>query len=287
MANNEKHIEAKPEGVAVFIKGKSSEDARLVISEADLEAQKPSSAVDDAAQLKAERDHDRGVSSPDAPREIAVFDFDGSCISGNSPVLLVRYLLKKGQVRTSVLLRILTWGIAYKLHLPQNEAWVRSLVFSSFDGMPEEEADAEMYKFYDEWIVPRIRPKALQVMREHIAAGRDIWIVSATFDPIIVRAKRDIPYDHHVATDMKLDEHGCYTREVKGKPVEGAEKLRQIKEHADQIYGKDSWKLAYAYGDHYSDAPLLAASEHPAAVTPGPTLQHHAEKEGWQVLDWR
>ena len=219
--------------------------------------------------------------------QVAAFDFDGTCISGNSPVLLVRYLLKKGQVRTSVLLRILTWGIAYKLHLPQNEAWVRSLVFSSFDGMPEEEADAEMYKFYDEWIVPRIRPKALQVMREHIAAGRDIWIVSATFDPIIVRAKRDIPYDHHVATDMKLDEHGCYTREVKGKPVEGAEKLRQIKEHADQIYGKDSWKLAYAYGDHYSDAPLLAASEHPAAVTPGPTLQHHAEKEGWQVLDWR
>jgi len=58
MANNEEQIEAKPEGVAVFIKGKSSEDARLVISEADLEAQKPSSAVDDAAQLKAERDHD-------------------------------------------------------------------------------------------------------------------------------------------------------------------------------------------------------------------------------------
>lgn len=115
MANNEEHIEAKPEGVAVFIKGKSSENARLVISEAELEAQKPSSAVDDAAQLKVERDHDRGAPSPDAPCEIAVFDFDGTCISGNSPVLLVRYLLKKGQVRTSVLLRILTWGIAYKL----------------------------------------------------------------------------------------------------------------------------------------------------------------------------
>ena len=114
MANNEEQIEAKPEGVAVFIKGKSSENARLVISEAELEAQKPSSAVDDAAQLKVERDHDRGAPSPDAPCEIAVFDFDGTCISGNSPVLLVRYLLKKGQVRTSVLLRILTWGIAYK-----------------------------------------------------------------------------------------------------------------------------------------------------------------------------
>ena len=35
------------------------------------------------------------------------------------------------------------------------------------------------------------------------------------------------------------------------------------------------------------DRNTLSASEHPAAVTPGPTLQHHAEKEGWQVLDWR
>lgn len=223
----------------------------------------------------------------DAPKEIAVFDFDGTCISGNSPVLLVKYLLRKGQVRLSVLLRIMAWAIAYKTHLPQNEAWVRSLVFSSFEGMDKEAADAEMYQFYDDQIISRIRPKALEVMREHIAADRDIWIVSATFDPIIVRARKDIPFNHHVATTMQVDSEGRYTREVEGHPVEGAEKLRRIEECANKMYGLGKWKLVYAYGDHYSDSPLLAAAEHPCAVTPGPTLQRLAEKEGWSVLDWK
>lgn len=220
-------------------------------------------------------------------KEIAVFDFDGTCISGNSPVLLVKYLLRKGKVRPSVLLRILLWGAAYKMHLPQNEAWVRSLVFSSFEGMKKAEADQEMYQFYDEWIVSRIRPKALEAMLAHVEAGRDIWIVSATFDPIIVEARKDIPYDHHVATQMKVDAKGCYTREVEGRPVEGAEKLRQVEAHANEVYGQGNWCLAYAYGDHYSDSPLLAAADHQFAVTPGPTLQRYAEKEGWEVLDWK
>ncbi len=30
------------------------------------------------------------------PVEIAAFDFDGTCISGNSPVILVSHLVRKG-----------------------------------------------------------------------------------------------------------------------------------------------------------------------------------------------
>lgn len=238
----------------------------------------------DAAASKPAGSHASG--SAERPKEIAVFDFDGTTITGNSPVLLVRYLRKKGRVRPSVLARILVWGAAYTLHLPQNEAWVRSLVFSSFEGMSKTQADEEMYAFYNEWIVPRIRPKALAAMQEHIDAGREIWIVSATFDPIIVEARKDIPYAHHVATAMKVDANGDYTREVDGLPVEGAEKLRQIRAHANEVYGVGNWKLAYAYGDHYSDTPLLSAAEHPCAVTPDHTLKRLAEKEGWAILDW-
>lgn len=225
--------------------------------------------------------------SATVPKEIAVFDFDGTCIDGNSPVLLVKYLLKKGKVRMSVLLRILAWGIAYKTHLPQNEAWVRSLVFASFEGMDKAEADKEMYQFYDDWIAPHIRKEALEVMQGHLDAGREVWIVSATFDPIIVRAQRDIPFNHQCSTKMQVDENGCYTRQVDGNPVEGAEKLRQIEARADEVYGKGNWHLSHAYGDHYSDAVLLAAADHPCAVTPGPTLQRLAEKEGWEIACWK
>ena len=221
------------------------------------------------------------------PVELAVFDFDGTCIDGNSPVMLVKYLLRKGQVRPSVLVRIMAWGLAYKLHLPQNEAWVRSLVFSSYDGADKTVADEEMYGFYDTHVAKRIRAKALATMQEHLDAGREVWLVSATFDPIAVRANKDLPFSFHCATKMRVDENGKYTCEVDGNPVAGAEKLRLVEEHANATFGPGNWKIAYAYGDHYSDRPLLAAAEHPCAVTPGPTLERLAEKEGWDIQYWK
>ena len=66
---------------------------------------------------------------------IAAFDFDGTCIKGNSPVMLVRHLKRNGMIRKRILSKILLWAAAYKLRLPQEEAWVRGLVFTAFEGM--------------------------------------------------------------------------------------------------------------------------------------------------------
>lgn len=57
--------------------------------------------------------------------QVAAFDFDGTCIHGNSPVMLVRYLVRRRMLSPSVVARILSWAFAYKTRLPQNEAWVR------------------------------------------------------------------------------------------------------------------------------------------------------------------
>ena len=65
---------------------------------------------------------------------IAAFDFDGTSIQGNSPVLLVRYLHGDDLLRKRVLAKVGAWGAAYKLRLPQSEAWVRGQVFTAFEG---------------------------------------------------------------------------------------------------------------------------------------------------------
>ncbi len=41
---------------------------------------------------------------------IAAFDFDGTAIQGNSPVLLVRYLQKRGMLGKRVIGKILAWA---------------------------------------------------------------------------------------------------------------------------------------------------------------------------------
>lgn len=217
---------------------------------------------------------------------LAVFDFDGTSISGNSPVLLVRSLMKRKMLGKRVIAKIISWALAYKFRLPQNEMWVRGLVFSAFEGAPKEEVDRFLRDFYDECIEPRFRIDAEAAMFAHEAEGHVVLVISATFEPIIERAMEFHPFHHQVSTRMMVDEAGRYTRRVEGKPIEGIEKLCAVKEYADSEYGEGAWELAYAYGDHHSDIPLLEAATHPYAVTPDNPLERTARRRGWEILDW-
>lgn len=224
--------------------------------------------------------------SADGPVQLAVFDFDGTSITGNSPVMLVRYLIQHDMLKNSVVLRILLWAAAYKLRLPQNESWVRGLVFSAFLGMPREQADGFMRAFYDEKVDQRFRRQADEAMAAHAAAGHDVVVVSATFEPIILCAMELHSFEHQVSTRMRVDERGCYTSEVEGVPVEGEQKVVAITEYADARYGRGNWELGYAYGDHHSDRTLLAGAKHAFAVSPDKPLARTARRQGWEIVDW-
>lgn len=217
---------------------------------------------------------------------LVVFDFDGTSISGNSPVLLVRHLIGQHMLSKRIIMKILLWAAAYKFRLPQNESWVRRLVFSAFEGKSQAEVDRFLYNFYDEKIEKRFRVAADQAMRSHAEAGAVVLVVSATFEPIIIQAMQTHPFDYQISTRMKVDEKGSYLCEVEGNPVEGAEKLHAVTRFADTHYGEKKWRLAAAYGDHHSDRVLLSAACNAFAVTPDKPLRRTAQKEGWTILEW-
>lgn len=219
---------------------------------------------------------------------IAAFDFDGTSIRGNSPVLLVRYLQQRGMLRKRVIAKILSWAAAYKLRLPQSEAWVRGLVFTAFEGMPQGEVDAFLAEFYDECIEGqgRFRPEAERTMQRLRAQGVEVLIVSASFGPIVRHAQTLHAFDACLCTEMKLDARGRYTCQVNGECIEGEAKVRAIKRYANARYGAGNWELVEAYGDHHSDVPLLRAATRGFAVTPDNPLERAARRNGWGVLDW-
>jgi len=226
------------------------------------------------------------TAEPGKPVQLAVFDFDGTSISGNSPVLLVRHLHSFRMLSWPVIIKIMLWAGAYKTRLPQKESWVRGLVFTAFQGKPKEEADRFLYNFYDEKIEQLFRREAKAAMQAHIDEGCVIILISATFEPIVVRAMDFHPFDHQISTRMHVDETGSYTCEVEGRPVEGMEKVFAIRRFADARYGEAAWELAYAYGDHHSDRHLLEAARHAAAVNPDLPLRKHAKRAGWDILKW-
>ena len=217
---------------------------------------------------------------------VAVFDFDGTSIEGSSPSWLVNRLIFERKISPITSLKIGFWGLAYKWHLPQNEAWVRGQVFKAFEGKPREEVDAYLTGFYDKYIAKRFRPQADEAMQKCRDEGCEVVVVSASFEPIVLRAMESHPFDHQISTRMKIAEDGTYTREVDGRPIEGDEKMVALRHWCDGRFGEGNWEIAYAYADHHSDRPLLAAATHPFAVTPNTGMSKIAKEEGWPVLDW-
>ena len=218
--------------------------------------------------------------------KIAVFDFDGTSIEGSSPTRLVNRLILEHKITPLTSVKIAFWAMLYKWHLPQNEAWVRGQVFRAFNGKQKAEVDAYLTGFYDEYIEKRFRPKADETMRACAEDGCEVIVVSASFEPIVLRAMEKHSFRYQISTRMKVDDEGRYTREVDGRPIEGDEKLIALKHWCDGRFGEGNWRLVYAYGDHHSDEPLLSAAEHPFAVCPNTGLSRIAKRRGWTVLDW-
>ena len=218
--------------------------------------------------------------------KIAVFDFDGTSIEGSSPSWLVNRLIFEHKISPLTSLKIGFWGIAYKWHLPQNESWVRGQVFRAFEGKPKEEVDCYLTNFYDKWIAHRFRPLADEAMQHCVDEGCSVVVVSASFEPIVLRAMESHPFQHQISTRMKVAEDGTYTRQVDGRCIEGEEKLIALKHWCDGHFGECKWELAYAYGDHHSDEPLLSAATHPFAVTPNTGMTKIAKERNWPILDW-
>ena len=218
--------------------------------------------------------------------QVAVFDFDGTSIEGSSPTWLVNRLIFEHKITPLTSLKIASWAFAYKCHLPQNESWVRGQVFRAFEGKPKEVVDNYLVCFYDNYIEKRFRPEADAAMQRCVDEGCEVVVVSASFEPIVLRAMESHPFNYQISTRMKVAPDGTYTRQVEGRPIEGNQKMTALKHWCDGRFGEDNWEIAYAYSDHHSDKPLLAAAKHPFAVCPNTALAKTAREEGWPILDW-
>lgn len=219
-------------------------------------------------------------------RDVAVFDFDGTVIDGQSGLLISLYLKKRGYVSLTRASRLVWWGLRYKLHLPHREEEARELVLGAISHMSAAEVDQIMRDFHDEVLVPRYRSQAVEEIRRRNEEGCVTLLLSATFQQIADRAADYLGMTVGVATELERDEDGNYTGRVSGDVIEGDMKPIAVERWADERFGKGNWRLAYAYGDHRSDAKLLKLADEAFAVCPKNTLKPLAKRGGWAVLDW-
>jgi phosphoserine phosphatase len=78
---------------------------------------------------------------------------------------------------------------------------------------------------------------------------------------------------------------GRYSGFLEAPPLVGEARAAWLRRYAEHS-GADL-PASYAYGDSYSDRPLLEAVGHPVAVNPDPHLYRHAKSRRWSVAQWK
>lgn len=223
------------------------------------------------------------VKAPVTP--LAVFDYDGTLTRRHSAAWLATWLVTHRYIKLRNMFGIIMYAIRYVLATDRDARAVREWMYSGLLEMSDGDADEVIREFYDHRMRGHLLTDAKEEVRRRSAEGCVTVMLTGTFSEIARLAAEECGIDVCLATFMEsIGDH--YTGKVLGIVPEGEGKVRALTEYADARFGKGGWKMAYAYGDHLSDIPVLERAEHPVCVR-GHGIRAYGKARGWQEARWR
>ena len=214
--------------------------------------------------------------------EAAFFDLDKTVIARASMMAFGRHFYRRGLISRRSLVRGL-WAHLIYLHLGASEeklARIRESSLSLSRGWEQRQVGDIVAETLAEVVEPIIYAEALDLIDLHRAAGRRVYIISASPAEIVAPLGRFLGVDDVIASQARVDADGRYTgeMEVYAYGPYKADLMRALAE-------RDGVDLAasFAYSDSYTDLPMLEAVGHPVVVNPDRVLAKVARERNWMV----
>src|SRR5438552_15155687 len=123
---------------------------------------------------------------------------------------------RQGLISRRLMLRAL-WGQLVYVHLGADEeklARMRESVLALTRGWDQAHVRQTVREALTDVVQPIIYQEALDLIDEHRAAGRRVFIVSASPEEIVVPLARYLGVDDAIASVAAVDERGCYSGEM-------------------------------------------------------------------------
>ena len=139
-------------------------------------------------------------------------------------------------------------------------------------------------EIYDEIMAQKIWSGTRALAEQHLAAGQQVWLVTATPVELAEIIARRLGLTGALGTVSEARQ-GRYTGRLVGEPLHGPAKAEAVRALAERE-GFDLSRCA-AYSDSVNDLPLLSLVGHPMAVNPDRELRGAARTAGWPVRDFR
>jgi HAD superfamily hydrolase (TIGR01490 family) len=218
--------------------------------------------------------------------EAAFFDLDKTVIAKASMVAFGGPLRRAGLINRRLMLRALWSGLLFH-HFGADEERMRRYRESALRitrGWEQETIAALVRETLTEVIDPIVYAEALALIDQHHAAGRLVFLVSASPEEIVRPLGEYLGVDRTIASRPSLDDIGRYTGKVDFYAY-GPHKAEAIRSAAAEL--DIDLSASFAYSDSITDLPLLRAVGHPHVVNPDRDLARIARLESWPVLQFR
>lgn len=218
--------------------------------------------------------------------EAAFFDVDNTLVRGSTSILFGKVAFTGGTIKRRDIWRFMFEQMMFIRRGENNEkmADFKDRALSLTKGHSVDELRGLIDIVYKNEIQPRLWPETVAAAKEHLAAGREVWLLTAAPVELAEAIARDIGATGALGTIVGHKD-GVLTGELIGDPLHGKAKRKAAEKLAKErgISLKRSW----AYSDSYNDLPLLSSVGHPVAVNPDKILTRHAEAAGWEIMKFK
>jgi HAD superfamily hydrolase (TIGR01490 family) len=225
---------------------------------------------------------DAAADSSDHPI-VAFFDVDNTLMRGTSLFHLGMEAWRKGVIGPRDILPF-AWHQMRFIAKGENDEHLRSArerALELIGGRRPEDIVALAEDIWEHRIRPRLWPESVELAKEHLRKGHEVWLVSATPVEVGELIARRLGLTGALGTRCEVED-GAYTGRLVGHVLHGERKAVAARELAGAIGADldDCW----AYSDSRNDIPLLSLVGNRVVVNPDVILRHHAASRGWPVL---
>lgn len=215
---------------------------------------------------------------------LAIFDLDGTLLSGDSDYSWGQFLVEKGLVDT-------------QLYKQANDKFFQQYQDGTLDiheylafslaplkSFSPEQLDQLHQDFMTEKVRPMMQDKATELLAKHKQQGHFLLMITATNQFVTGPIAEALGMDHIIAPVPEVvDQH--YTGNIVGTPSFQEGKVTRLNEWLAET--GHSMAGSYFYSDSRNDLPLLELVDHPIAVDADETLSKIAEERGWPHISLR
>jgi HAD superfamily hydrolase (TIGR01490 family) len=222
---------------------------------------------------------------PAVGRSGAFFDLDKTVLAKSSALAFGRPFYRERLITRRDVVSAAYAQLLFRLGGADEQQMVRTRDYLAqlCKGWRVEQVSQIVREALAELIHPYVYAEAAALIEEHLAAGRDVVLVSASGEEIVRPIGELLGVTDIIATRMVVAD-GRYSGDVEFYAA-GPYKVEAVRQLAEER----GYALAdsYAYSDSVTDVPLLEAVGHPTAVNPDRGLRRIATEQGWPVLEFR